>query len=242
MKNILITGASRGIGAAMALLFGSSGYNVILNYRTHREEAENIVKEIQRNQGNAVAIPADISLFHEAEQLFANAVNTFGSIDVLINNAGISSYQLFQEIDPKEWQDMFAVNVHSAFYLSKLVLPSMIQKQAGIILNMASIWGLVGGSTEVHYSATKGAIIAMTKALAKEVAPSGIRVNAIAPGAIDTGMLNLSEDDQKILLEETPLGRLGRPDEIAQLALYLCSDAASFITGQIISPNGGLVI
>lgn len=242
MKNVLITGASRGIGAAMALAFGSSGYNVILNYRIHREEAENIVKEIQRQQGNAIAVPADISFFHEAEQLFFNAVNTFGSIDVLINNAGISSYRLFQEIDPKEWQDMFAVNVHGTFYLSKLVLPAMIQKQSGIILNMTSVWGLVGGSTEVHYSATKGAIIAMTKALAKEVAPSGIRVNAIAPGAIDTEMLSLSEDDRKILLEETPLGRLGRPDEIAQLALYLCSDAASFITGQIISPNGGLVI
>lgn len=242
MKNVLITGASRGIGAAMALLFGSCGYNVIINYRTHQKDALDIVQKIRKKQGNAIAIQADISVFSEAEHLFWESVDTFGAIDVLINNAGISSYRLFQEINPKEWQQIFAVNVHGAFYLSKLVLPSMIHNQSGVILNMTSIWGLVGGSTEVHYSATKGAVIAMTKALAKEVAPSGIRVNAIAPGAIDTGMLNLSEEDRKILLEETPLGRLGHPEEIAQLALYLCSDAASFITGQVISPNGGLVI
>lgn len=242
MKNVLITGASRGIGSAMALLFGRSGYNVVINYRTRHEEARNIVMEIKNKGGNAFAVQADISVFSESERLYWDAVDMFGSVDVLINNAGISSYRLFQEITPQEWQNIFAVNVHGAFYLSKLVLPSMIRKRSGVILNMTSIWGMVGGSTEVHYSSTKGAIIAMTKALAKEVAPSGIRVNAIAPGAVDTGMLELSEDDRKILLEETPLGRLGQPEEIAQLALYLADDAASFITGQVISPNGGLVI
>lgn len=242
MKNVLITGASRGIGASMALLFGRSGYNVVINYRTRLKEALTIVKLIKDGGGNAIAVQADISDFSQAERLYWEAVDMFGAPDILINNAGISSYRLFQEISPQEWKDIFAVNVHGAFYLSKLALPSMIRNRSGVILNMTSIWGLVGGSTEVHYSATKGAVIAMTKALAKEVAPSGIRVNAIAPGAIDTGMLNLSEEDRKILLEETPLGRLGQPEEIAQLALYLAGDAASFITGQVISPNGGLVI
>ncbi len=240
MSNFLITGASRGIGEAVAKKACEMGHNVVINYRNSREKAEALAKSLGNN---AIAICADVADEVAVKKMFQTANNAFGGIDVLINNAGTSSFSLFQDISVSAWDEMFDTNVKGAFLCSREALPHMIRKKNGVIINVSSMWGIAGSSCEVHYSASKAALIGMTKALAKEVGPSGIRVNCVAPGAVDTDMnKNLSKDDIDSLCDETPLGRIASADEIADTILYLCSDSASFITGQIISPNGGLVI
>lgn len=242
-KTVLITGASRGIGRATASLFAESGYNVLINYNKSEKEALNIFESL-KDKGYSVDIyKADVSNVNEVNLMVKHCIGRFGKIDVLINNAGISKDKLFTDITFEEWHEMMNVNLNSIFYTTQASLKYMISEHRGKIINISSIWGMVGGSYEVHYSTSKAAIIGMTKALAKEVGPSNIQVNCIAPGVIKTDMLNdVSDEILETLRDETPLMRLGTPKDIAHCALFLASDNSNFITGQVISPNGGFVI
>ena len=242
-KTVLITGASRGIGRAIAKLFAENNYNVVINYNKSEDEA----KELQNyltNKGYSVRIfKADVSNINEVNSLVNYTIGQFEKIDVLINNAGISKTNLFTDISYEEWNEIMNVNLNGVFYTTKKALQYMLPEMSGKIINISSIWGMVGGSFEVHYSASKAAIIGMTKALAKELGPSNINVNCIAPGVIKTDMLNnISEDTLDMLKEETPLMKLGSPEDIAKCALFLASEGGDFLTGQVISPNGGFVI
>ena len=224
-KTVLITGASRGIGKAIAKLFAENNYNVVINYNKSEDEA----KELQNyltNKGYSVRIfKADVSNINEVNSLVNYTIGQFEKIDVLINNAGISKTNLFTDISYEEWNEIMNVNLNGVFYTTKKALQYMLPEMSGKIINISSIWGMVGGSFEVHYSASKAAIIGMTKALAKELGPSNINVNCIAPGVIKTDMLNnVSEDTLDALKEETPLMKLGSPEDIAKCALFLkCS-------------------
>lgn len=238
MKNVLITGGSRGIGAEMVRLFSENGYNVAFTYK----KSDALAKALSDETG-AVAIKADSMSEEEIISAVNYAKNTIGAIDILINNAAISSFSLFTDITLVEWNEIFATNVTSAFLYSKAVLSGMINAKSGRIINVSSVWGLTGASCEVHYSATKSALIGMTKALAKELAPSGITVNAIAPGVIDTDMnKNISPEDMEALLSEIPLGRMASPREVAETALFLAGERASYITGEVINVSGGFYI
>lgn len=235
---VLVTGASRGIGAAIAKAFADSGYRVCVHYNKSEEKALSVAKEC-----NALAVRADISKSDEVEKLFCEVEEKLGAVEILINNSGVSFEGLLTDTRDDDWNKIISTNLSGAFYTSRRALPAMISKKRGVIINISSIWGIVGASCEVAYSASKAGIIGLTRALAKEVAPSGVRVNCIAPGVIKTDMLNsFSEDDLNALIEETPLGRLGEPSDIAKAALFLASDDSSFITGQVLSPNGGFVI
>ncbi|MGL4912375.1 MAG: elongation factor P 5-aminopentanone reductase [Romboutsia sp.] len=242
-KTVLITGASRGIGRATASLFAESGYNVLINYNKSEKEALDIFESL-KDKGYSVDIyKADVSNVNEVNLMVKHCIGKFGKIDVLINNAGISKDKLFTDITFEEWHEMMNVNLNSIFYTTQASLKYMIQEHSGKIINISSIWGMVGGSYEVHYSTSKAAIIGMTKALAKEVGPSNIQVNCIAPGVIKTDMLNdVSDEILETLRDETPLMRLGTTSDIAHCALFLAGDNSNFITGQVISPNGGFVI
>ena len=238
MKTVLVTGGTRGIGAAMVRTFSAAGYSVAFTYINSEEAADKLGKEC-----GALAIKADSSV--EDDVIFAveKVKNTIGCVDILINNAAISSFSLFTDITLDEWEKIFKVNVTGAFLYSKAVLPEMINKKQGRIINISSMWGITGSSCEVHYSASKAALIGMTKALAKEVGPSGITVNCITPGVIDTDMnRTLSKDDIKALCNETPLMRIGLPSEVADAALFLAGDSAAFITGEVMNINGGFLI
>lgn len=238
MKNILITGGSRGIGKAMVKAFSDKGYKVAFTYKSSLDEAESLSKET-----GALAIMADSAKENDVVKAVSTAANTLGGIDILINNAGISSFSLLQDLTLTEWNECMSVNLTSAFLYSREVIPYMLRSHEGRIINISSMWGLVGASCEVHYSAAKAGLIGFTKALAKELGPSGITVNAIAPGVIDTDMnSHLSGEDMKELSDETPVGRIGNAEEIAKAAIYLSSDDASFITGAVLNISGGLVI
>jgi len=233
LKTVLITGGSRGIGAATAALFSKNGYRVIINYNKSEKEALELAEKI-----GGLAIKADISDYVQVQKMFESA----GNVDILINNAGIAQQKLFTDISFEEWHRMLDVNLSGVFYCCKCALPYMINQKAGCIINISSMWGICGASCEVHYSAAKSGVIGLTKALAKEVGPSGITVNCIAPGMIDTEMNSMLDDETKALvMEETPLGITGTVEDIAQCALYLAQNGR-FITGQVLSPNGGLVI
>ena len=236
--NILITGGSRGIGKAMVERFSSPENKVAFIYRNSTDSA----KELSDRHG-AIAICADISRPDEAKRAADEALATLGYIDVLINNAGISQIKLFTDITDNDWQTVIDTNLSSAFYITRAVLPSMISNKSGSIINIGSMWGKTGASCEVHYSSSKAALRGMTMALAKEVGPSNIRVNAIEPGVILTDMCaGFDEDTLKSLADETPLCRLGTPSDVAELAYFLASDRASFITGQIIGVDGGFAV
>ena len=243
MNTVLITGSSRGIGREIARLFAENKYNVVINYNNSKEKALELLNEIRLLGANAIAIKADVSSSIEVKKMIDTIEDNFGSVDVLINNAAIAKQTLFTDITENEWDDIFDINVKGAFNCSKSVLPKMINKKSGNIINISSIWGITGASCEVHYSATKAALIGFTKALAKELGPSGINVNCIAPGVIETEMnKNLSTETLEGLKDETPLGVIGTSRDIANVALFLASDKAKFITGQVISPNGGFLI
>jgi 3-oxoacyl-[acyl-carrier protein] reductase len=242
-NTVLITGASRGIGRATAELFATRGWQVLINY--YHSEAEALaLQDKLRQQGCSVeTFRANVTDRSQVEAMVDACSSIFGSIDLLINNAGIANSILFQEITDSEWDRMIDVNLKSVYLCSQAVLHQMIPKKNGRIINIASIWGITGASCEVHYSAAKAGVIGLTKALAKELGPSNIQVNCIAPGIIDTEMLTgLNREELADLQSQTPLGRLGTPAEIAACAWFLASKEAGFITGQVISPNGGFVI
>ena len=243
MKTVLITGSSRGIGKEIAKLFASENYNVVINYNNSEEKATNLLKEIRANGGSAIAIKADVSLADEVSSMIEIINVEFGGVDVLINNAAISSQKLFLDITENEWDRIFDINVKGTFNCTKAILPKMLHNKFGKIINISSVWGITGASCEVHYSTTKAAIIGFTKSLAKELGPSNITVNCVAPGVIDTEMNSkLSSETIESLKEETPLGIIGKPIDVANVVLFLASDKANFITGQVISPNGGFLI
>lgn len=238
MKRVLVTGGSRGIGRACVEYFSSLGYKTAFIYNKSCVAA----KELCALTG-ASAIKADIASPDEARRAVAEANELLGGIDVLINNAGIAQISLFTDINDEEWERMLAVNLSGVFYTTRAVLPSMISQKSGRIINIGSMWGKCGASCEVHYSSTKAGIRGMTMALAKEVGPSGITVNCIEPGVIDTDMnAELSEDELRELADKTPLCRIGKPLDVAHLAEFLASEKASFITGQIIGVDGGYAI
>ena len=238
MKTVLITGASRGIGRACAKLFAENGYNVAVNYFSSEQKA----RELEKYE-NVKAFYADVSVKSDVDAMVADIKKSFGPIDILINNAGIAQSKLFTDITESEFDRMIAVHLKGSFNCTQAVLDDMIDKKQGRIINISSIWGITGASCEVHYSMAKAGIIGFTKALAKEVAPSGITVNAIAPGVIDTDMISCFKDDElNEITNEIPLGRIGTPEDVAQSAFFLASENANYITGQVLSINGGIVI
>lgn len=243
MKTAVITGASRGIGAAIAVAFAKGGYRVVINYNKSEERARALCQILNDTYPTeAVCIKADVSTPEGAKKLITEAVTAFGDIDVLINNAGIAQQKLFTDITDADWQTMINTNLSSVFYVSREATPFMVSKKSGSIVNISSIWGQEGGSCEVHYSAAKAGVIGITKALAKELAPSNISVNCVCPGVIKTDMLNsFTEEDLKALAEETPVGRLGTPKDVADAVFYLAT-SGGFVTGQILGVNGGLYV
>ena len=236
MKTALVTGGSRGIGAAVCRRLAEDGFRVVVHFNRSREKAEALVRELTEKTGLPhLALPAELAERAQVEELFRLA----GPVDVLVNNAGIAQQKLFTDITEDDWRRMFAVDVDGVFRCCQCALPHMIHEKSGCIINIASIWGEIGASCEVHYSAAKAAVIGLTKALAKELGPSHIRVNCVSPGVIDTEMNAMfDEETMRDLCESTPLGRIGSPEDIAAAVSFLASDAASFITGQILSVNG----
>ena len=242
-KIVLITGGSRGIGAACVRAFAADGYTVVFLYKSSREKAEALAQSLRAEGKDVAAYQCDVADAAQVKAVIADILRVYRRIDALVNCAGIAHVGLFTDMTEAEWDRLFAVNVRSAFSVTKAVLPGMISRQGGAVVNVSSMWGEVGASCEVAYSATKAALIGLTKALAKEVGPSGIRVNCVTPGVIDTDMnAQLTEDDRAALADETPLGRIGNADEVAKTILFLCGEGASFITGQILGVSGGMVI
>lgn len=240
-KTALITGGARGIGRAITLLFARNGYNVIINYLNSEGRAQKLARAINSKGGAALALRADVSDMDEVEYMVSNAAGRFGGISVLINNAGIAQTKLFCDLTPADWGGMMAVNSTGVFNCCRAVAPLMLREKRGSIINISSIWGIAGAACEVHYSAAKASVIGLTKALAKELGPSGITVNCVAPGVIKTRMnAGLVGEGLKKITDETPLCRVGSARHVAESVLFLAR--SGFITGQVISPNGGLVI
>jgi 3-oxoacyl-[acyl-carrier protein] reductase len=238
MKNILITGGSRGIGAAATGVFAQKGYRVFLNYYHSLDKAEEIASKT-----GAIPVYADVSNPSDVEKMIERIHREYGLVDVLINNAAVAQQKLFSDITIEEWDTMFNINIRAQFLITKAVLPDMIHKKRGKIINLSSVWGITGASCEVHYSASKAAVIGFTKALAKELGPSNIQVNCVAPGVVDTQMnAHLTEEELEAVREEIPLERFAKPEELAEVIFFLASDKADYLTGQVISPNGGMVI
>ena len=241
-RTVLISGGDRGIGAAAARAFYAAGYRVAVLYHSNAEAAAALEAELP----GITAVQCDVASRASCELAFRAAEQALGRVDVLVSNAGIAQQKLFTDITPEEWQHMLDVNLTGAFHLCQLALPGMIRRKAGRILTVSSMWGQTGGSCEVHYSAAKAGLIGLTKALAKEEGPSGITVNCVAPGVIETDMMPQevlqSAQYKAALAEETPVGRLGTADEVAKLLVFLAGEDAGYITGQVFGVNGGLVI
>ena len=238
MKTVLITGGSRGIGRAMVEAFCEKGYKVAFTYK----QSHGAASELSSSTG-ALAICADSEFESEILNAVEKVEKSIGNVDILINNAAVSSFSMINDITLEQWRRTFAINVDAAFLYTKAVLSGMIKNKCGRIINISSMWGEVGSSCEVHYSASKAALIGMSKALAKELGPSGITVNCIAPGIINTEMNGkIDKDVMAELVDETPLMRIGEPKDVAKAALFLAGDEAEFITGAVLDVNGGFVI
>lgn len=242
MKSVLITGASRGIGAAAAELFAENGYSVMINYNKNEQRAEQLCAMLLAKGAQAYTCQCDVTDEQQVRRMASVCEYRFGGLDVLINNAGISHFGVLGDISQGDWDKTMAVNVKGMFLTTKALLP-LLRSNRGKIINVSSMWGLTGASCEVHYSASKAAVIGFTKALAKEEAPNGITVNCIAPGYIETEMnARLTEDDKMQIIEKTPLGRAGTPNDVARAMLFFASENADFITGQTLCVDGGYVI
>lgn len=240
-KIAIVTGASKGIGREIAKTLAKKGIKVIANYNKSEEEAKKLKEELKEENIDIDIFKADVSKRVEIRSLVKYTLDNYKKIDILINNAGISEYKLFTDETDEDWDRIIKNNLYSAFAMSQEVIPSMIHNKKGCIINISSIWGIVGGSLEVIYSISKAGMDGLTKALAKELGPSSIRVNSIAPGLINTSMnSNLSKEELLELKDETPLGRIGKVEDIAKCVIWLVED--EFTTGQIISINGGWVI
>jgi len=239
-KVVLITGASNGIGAQMARVFAKAGYHVVINYNKSQQNAEQLVKELSNNGFPAICLQADVSNLTDVNKMINSILKTFGHIDVLINNAGISSNNILLDETEENINNVISTNVLGTINCTKAVYSHMVGNNKGNIINMSSIWGVNGASGESVYSASKGAIIAFTKAMAKELAYSGVNVNCIAPGVVDTNMMKIySQEELQAIQEQIPFGRFATCNEVAKLALYLASEDASYITGQVIQIDGG---
>ncbi len=240
-KVAIVTGASRGIGREIAKMLAKEGIKVIANYNKSEENALDLQRELQNENINIDIFKADVSKREEGRNLVQYALNKYKKVDILINNAGISEYKVFNNETDEDWNRVINTNLYSAFLMCQEVIPNMIYNKKGCIINISSIWGMVGSSLEVLYSISKAGMDGLTKGLAKELGPSNIRVNSIAPGAIDTDMnKELTEEELQQLEYEIPLGKIGKPEDIAKCVKWLIED--TFTTGQIISPNGGWVI
>lgn len=240
-KTVLITGGASGIGKEIAKLFAQKGYNVVITYKKSEKEAENLIDTFNRNNINALAFFCDFSKPLDISHIKEKITHNFNGIDILVNNAAVSYQSLFTSIDEKQWDEVFNVNVKAPFLLTKSLVPYMINNKFGRIINISSILGVCGGSCEVDYSSSKAALIGFTKSLAKELGPSNITVNCIAPGYIDTKMnQNVPLDTVNSIINNTPLNKLGTPWDIASAVYFLASNYANFITGQVISVDGGL--
>lgn len=233
-KTALVTGGARGIGAGIVRALSADGWHVYINYHESEQAALELAEEV-----GGQAVQCDVRDFASVSEMFRQT----GPVELLVNNAAIAHYGVITGISIMQWRELFEVNVDGVFHCTQCVLPHMINSKRGNIINIASIWGVVGASCEAAYSSTKSAVIGLSKSLAKELGPSGIRVNCVAPGVVGTAMLDgLDESDIYALKAETPLGRIGTPGDIGALVAFLASPGAQFITGQVISPNGGYVI
>ena len=242
-KSVLITGAARGIGRACALKFAKEGWNVTACYARAQHAAQSLEEEIRQLGTQCRCVQADVTDSAAVHRLVLLAQAEFGTPDAVVCNAGMAQQKLFADITEDDWDTMFDVNVKGMYRVIREVLPQLLDRQAGSIVTVSSIWGQTGGSCEVHYSASKAAVIGMTKALAKELGLSGIRVNCVAPGFIDTDMNRMhGEDVMQELAEETPLGRNGTPEEVADVIYWLASEQSKFVTGQVLGVNGGFYI
>lgn len=238
MKTVIVTGGSRGIGAAIVEELASNNYNIVLNYNNSEQSAKQIQNELKENGINIEIFKADVSKRDEVKELIDFTIKKYNNIDVLINNAGIDQIKLFMDTTDEDWKNIIQTNLTSVFYCSQEVLKNMIHNKNGCIINISSIWGITGASCEVAYSASKAAIDGMTKALAKEMGPSNIRINSIAPGFVETDMnKNIPEEEIEEIKNEIPLGRISKPEEITKSIKWLIED--EYVTGQIISVNGG---
>ncbi len=234
MRNVIVTGGSRGIGAAVVRRFAENGDNVVFFYRSNDRAAAEV---------GVPCIKGDIRDPMEVKKMITRAADYLGGIDVLVNNAGIAQSALMSDITDTDYADMINTDLSGAFYCCRQAIPYFLRNHSGAIVNISSMWGEVGASMEVHYSAAKAGLIGLTKALAKELGPSGIRVNCVTPGMIDTDMnRGYSREDIQAIVDETPLMRIGKPEDVAEAVFFLASDKASFITGQILGVNGGYVI
>lgn len=242
-KVALITGSSRGIGRAVAYQLAHDGYAVCINYIERRDKAEELVAQLRSEGCRAIAVQADVADRAAVNAMVETVREMFGSVTLLVNNAGVAGQALFQDVTDEMWDRYFSVNLNGMRHTIQAVLPDMLHEKAGNIVNISSIWGQHGASCEVTYSCTKHAIIGLTRSLAMELAPSGIRVNCVAPGVINTDMVQvLGEETLRELAQQTPLGRLGAPEDIAHAVSYLASERASFVTGQVLAVDGAFIL
>lgn len=243
MKTVWITGGARGIGAAAVRLFARKGWRTAFSWHTSQEQAEGLLREMQAEGLSVYGVQGDLRVRSDAERCAAEIRHHFGPVDALICNAGIAQQKMFCDLTDEDWRNMFAANLDSAFYCIQSVLDDFVARKRGAIVTVSSVWGVSGASCESHYAASKAGLIGLTKSLAQELGLSGIRVNCVAPGVIDTAM-NACHDAETLraLAEDTALGRLGTPEEVAQTLYFLCSEEASFVTGQVLGVTGGFVI
>lgn len=243
-KTVFITGASRGIGAATAIFFAKNGYDVGINYLNNKERAEDVANKIRALGRNAYIYQGDVADFEQMKSIISRCTDELGPISVVVNNAGIAQQKLFTDTTPDEWRKMFSVNVDGMYNVLHAILPQMINAKCGSVVNVSSMWGVCGASCEVAYSASKSAVIGLTKALAQELAPSNIRVNCVAPGLIDTEMNNnLSAEDLQGVIDEIPLEKIGTAEDVARAIYFLADNEQSpFTTGAVLNINGGMVI
>lgn len=242
-KTVIITGASKGIGAATAILFAEKGYNVVINYNNSYTNAELLSSSLSSRGLSVMMFKADVTNNLETDLMVKETLYKFGSVDVLVNNAGVSVTGLITDIIDYDRDRLFNTNLLGCYNACKSAIPAMVNQKSGKIINVSSMWGISGASCEAAYSASKAGVIGLTKALAQELAPSGITVNSVAPGLIDTSMnANLSEEELKNFIDTIPLGRIGKPEEVAEAIYFLASDKADYITGQVLNVNGGYVI